>query len=113
MPIAHPNWYNAQSSIVTAANAAMAETWQAYEGDELDEKLRAIWEPIAAALLDNQPNDMKREWPELDRQAIEAGDDYVGVTSDTREVVVWGEDRLTVMHGPIWRPFIILDRPSP
>jgi hypothetical protein len=106
----HPNWYNALSTVVLAANNAMGETAEAYDGEELDERLCAIWEPVAQALLDNQPTDMKREWPELDHQAIAAGDDYVGVTSDTREVVIWGEERLTIVHGPVWRPFVILDR---
>jgi hypothetical protein len=87
-------WFNAQESIVAAANNAMNE--MAKDGDH-----RSVWEPIAQALMESIPEDFERDWPEEFAAAENAGADFVGVTSDTRRPVFWGED-----HGA-YREFIV------
>ena len=79
-------WYNASQGVVEAANMAMSEA----DDDTLD----TIWRPVAEALLASIPEDFQRDWPELAQLADDAGPDFVGVTSDTRRVVVWGERHL-------------------
>jgi hypothetical protein len=99
-------WYDAQSTIVEAANLAMGQI--AVDGSldsaEREARIRAVWEPVANALLNARPD--LADWPELAQQAEEAGPDYIGVTSDTRQVVVWGAEH------PGWRDIVLLDRPA-
>ena len=87
--------YDASQGVVEAANAAMDETSDS-------DRCREIWEPIANALLDSVPQHFERDWPDLWGEAKDAGPDFVGVTSDTRRVVVWGRTH------PRYREFAIL-----
>lgn len=106
-------YYNALSGIVTAANDAMdgiARDRSFEDAEEVrSERIRQTWEPVANALLDAEPD--FADWPELKQQAEQCGGDYVGVTSDTRQVVCWGEE-VAASQGLTYRRFVLLDRPA-
>ncbi|TAL80719.1 MAG: hypothetical protein EPN77_19465 [Candidimonas sp.] len=93
-------WYSATAGIVEAANIAMAEI-AAGHADGKEDKIRAVWEPVANALNNSIPEEFERDWPELYDIAEKVGPDFVGVTSDTRHVVTWGADNGT------YREFVI------
>lgn len=95
-------WYDAQEQIVASANSAMAEIADAGYDPDMREKMRKVWEPVAAALQESIPEDFEQKWPELSALADDAGADFIGVTSDTRRVVAWGKSR------PDHREFVIL-----
>jgi hypothetical protein len=86
--------YNAMQTIVEAANIAMAEIADAGQGRRDDsDAFREVWEPVAKALWDSIPEEFARDWPAEFAAADAAGADFIGVTSDTRKVVIWGVDR--------------------
>lgn len=99
--------YDAMQGIVEASNIAMRETLSGCENDRYtrEGKLRALWEPVARALLDSIPEDFERDYPDEAAKAADAGVDFVGVTSDTRRPVFWGPDQ--VEGGIVFREFVI------
>jgi hypothetical protein len=92
-------WFEVTEGIVEGANIAMAEIAKA-SGDDMEQRIRAIWEPVATALAASIREDFEH-WPERIRLAKELGFDFLGQTSDTGRIVAWGRD-----HGP-WREFQI------
>lgn len=103
-------WYKAQAGIVETANIAMTEIANGGYDPDLAEKLMKVWQPVAEALLDSEPD--FDDWPELAEQAKEQDTDYVGITSDTRQVVAWGEEHHCA-RDVSWREFVLLPRPDP
>lgn len=87
----------ATSAAIDSVNAEMARIVKNYNVSEIDlhDALRAAWEPLANALLDNallkvmnsSPEDFEAAFP-----AVKYIEDFVGVTADTAQAVVWGRD---------------------
>lgn len=93
---------------IEAANEAMAAIADQMASDgERREKMRAIWQPLAFALIDTS-----RDLPQTAADAHDAGADpnFVGLTCDTkREVFLQKEKSAT---GFVYRKFCLGDRRS-
>ncbi len=90
-------YYEAMEGVVESCNMAMAEIART-RGKGMEERIRAIWEPVANALAQSVRDDLG---PAEVALAESLGSDFVGQTSDTGRIVSWGRD-----FG-VWREFVI------
>ncbi len=89
--------YEATEGVVESANIAMAELART-RGKNMAERIRAIWEPVASALVQSSSHDLG---PDQAALVDSLGSDFVGQTSDTGRIVSWGRNFGT------WREFVV------
>ena len=83
------SFLDSREEMIPTINHAMA---CAFAQDDIF-RFSRIWRGYADAFMLNISVEFERgDWPDLSAIAERLGPDFVGLTSDTRKVVGWGED---------------------